>query len=138
MRVILDTNVLISALLTPFGATGAVYRSWTEGGFILLVTTEQLTELRQTLQKPALAARIRPHRAGHLINLLRRVAEEVGPLPKVERSPDPSDDFLLAMAEAGGADYLVTGDHSGLLTLVRHAGTRIVSVREFAELLNLS
>ena len=41
----------------------------------------------------------------------------VDPLPIVVRSPDPTDDFLLAAAEAGGADYLVTGDKSGLLSL---------------------
>ena len=42
------------------------------------------------------------------------------------RSPDPNDDFLLAMAKAGKADYLVTGDKSGLLALHRHQGTQIV------------
>jgi predicted nucleic acid-binding protein len=55
-------------------------------------------------------------------------------LPRVRRSPDPTDDFLLALSEAGKADYLVTGDKSGLLSLARHAGTRIVSASEFATL----
>jgi predicted nucleic acid-binding protein len=48
------------------------------------------------------------------------------------RSPDPNDDFLLAAAEAGHADYLVTGDKSGLLALLRHEGTRIVTAASFA------
>jgi len=52
----------------------------------------------------------------------------------VERSPDPTDDFLLALSEGGKADYLVTGDKSGLLALGRHKATRIVSAREFAAL----
>ena len=43
-------------------------------------------------------------------------------------------DFLLALAQAREADYLVTGDRSGLLSLVRHQGTRIVSARAFAKL----
>jgi predicted nucleic acid-binding protein len=55
-------------------------------------------------------------------------------LPRVERSPDPTDDFLLALSEAGKADYLVTGDKSGLLSLTRHRATRIVSARNFAAL----
>jgi len=38
-------------------------------------------------------------------------------LPRVEHSPDPTDDFLLALSEGGKADYLVTGDKSGLLVL---------------------
>ena len=45
---------------------------------------------------------------------------------------DSADDFLLALSEAGKADYLVTGDKSGLLVLDRHKATRIVSAREFA------
>jgi predicted nucleic acid-binding protein len=58
----------------------------------------------------------------------------IGPLPHVERSPDPTDDFLLALSEAAEADYLVTGDKTGLLLLVRHKTTRIISASEFAAL----
>jgi predicted nucleic acid-binding protein len=42
----------------------------------------------------------------------------------VRRSPDPADNFLLALAEAGNADYLVTGDKSGLLALASHKSAR--------------
>ena len=52
----------------------------------------------------------------------------------MKRSPDPTDDFLLALCEAGNADYLVTGDKSGLLALDRHKATRIVSASDFAAL----
>jgi predicted nucleic acid-binding protein len=58
----------------------------------------------------------------------------VGELPDVERSTDPTDDFLLAMSEVGQADYLVTCDKSGLLALDRHRTTRIVSASDFAAL----
>jgi predicted nucleic acid-binding protein len=78
--------------------------------------------------------RLKPYRAGHLVNQLKELAEHVWRLPRVQRSPDPTDDFLLAMCEAGKADYLVTGDKSDLLTLARHRTTRIVSAREFAGL----
>jgi uncharacterized protein len=53
----------------------------------------------------------------------------------VKRSPDPKDDFLLAMSEAGKAVYLVTGDKSGLLSLHHHKATRIISATEFGALL---
>ena len=56
-------------------------------------------------------------------------------LPRVQRSPDPTDHSLLALSEAGRADYLVTGDKSRLLSLERHEGTRIVSARDFTALL---
>ncbi len=135
MRAVLDTNILVSALLVPSGPPGAIYRSWADGVFTLPIAAEQISELRRTLAKPVLAARIKFHRSDHLVNSLYKLAEDVGPLPLVERSADPEDDFLLAMAEVGKADYLVTGDKSGLLVLVRHAGARIVSARQFLELL---
>jgi len=132
MRVILDTNILISALLVQSSAPGAIYRSWAQGAFTLLTCGKQLDEVRRTLRKPAIAERIRPHNARRLINELKALAIMVDPLPYVKRSPDPDDDFLLAAAEAGKAHYLVTGDKSGLLALVRHKSTRVLSAREFA------
>ena len=134
MRVVLDTNILVSALLLQQGHPAEIYRAWQEGNFTLLTCAEQLDELRQTLRKPAIAERIKPYKAGRLVNELKGLAEDVGVLPRVQRSPDPTDDFLLAMSEAGKADYLVTGDKSGLLALARHQNTRIVSARHFAAL----
>jgi uncharacterized protein len=132
MRVVLDTNILVSALLIQTGNPAVIYRSWREGQFALLTCTEQLDELGATLRKPAIAARIKPYKAGALVNELRNLAESVEALPRVERSADCSDDFLLALSEAGRADYLVTGDKGGLLILKQHKDTQIVSARMFA------
>ena len=129
MRVILDTNILISALLVQGGPPGAIYRAWIEGCFTLLTCADQLAEMRATLRKPTLAERIKPHDAGRLMNDLKHFAEGVDPLPHVDRSPDPEDNFLLAAAKAGHADYLVTGDKSGLLALRKHEGTGIVTAK---------
>ena len=134
MRAVLDTNILVSALMVQLGHPAAIYRNWQEGRFTLLICPEQLAELRATLNKPAVAARIKPYKAGRLVNQIKKLAEEVGPLPHVERSPDPTDDFLLALSEAGKADYLVTGDKSGLLALGRYKATRIISAKDFAAL----
>jgi len=135
MRVVLDTNILISALLIQTGNPAAIYRGWQEGHFTLLTCAELLDELRATLRKPAIAERIRPYKAGGLVNELKKLAESVDDLPRVRRSRDASDDFLLSLCEAGRADYLVTGDKSGLLALKHHKGTRIVSARAFAALI---
>lgn len=132
MRVVLD--VLVSALLVHVGKPAAIYRAWQEGYFALLICAEQLDELRATLHKPAIAARIKPYHAGRLVNQLKELATCVGALPRVARSPDPTDDFLLALSEAGKADYLVTGDKSGLLALGQHKATRIISASDFAAL----
>jgi putative PIN family toxin of toxin-antitoxin system len=135
MRVVFDTNIFISALLVQTGYPADIYLAWQKGLFSLIVCAEQLDELRATLQKPAIAARIKPHSAGRLVNQLKNLTEMVEALPRVQRSPDPADDYLLALAEAGGANYLVTGDKSGLLMLVRHKTTRILSAKDFAALL---
>ena len=134
MRAVIDTNIIVSALLAPAGKPAAIIRLWLDGKFTLLTCAAHLDELRSTLEKPRVSERIKPHKAGRLVNQVRKLAEDVDPLPRVERSPDPTDDFLLAMSEGGKANYLVTGDKSGLLALDRHKATRIVSAREFAAL----
>jgi uncharacterized protein len=133
MRVVLDTNILISALMVQAGHPAAIYHAWQEGHFTLLTCAEHLDELRATLRKPAIAERIKPYKAGRLVNELKELAEIIGPLPPVKRSPDPTDDFLLALSEVGKADYLVTGDKGGLLALDHHTTTRIISAGEFAK-----
>lgn len=134
MRVVLDTNILVSALVAPAGNPAAIYNAWEQGRFTLLICAELLDELRATLQKPRIADLIKPHQAGRLVNQIKNLAYEVGKLPRVRRSPDPGDNFLLALVEAGKANYLVTGDKSGLLPLAIHKAARIITAREFAAL----
>src|SRR5260370_21640517 len=118
MRVVLDTNILVWALMVPAGFPAAIYRAWHEGDFTVLTCAEQFDELRAALHKPRVAELIKPYKAGRLVNELREFAELIGSLPRVERSADPTDDFLLGLCEAGRADYLVTGDEDGLLAVV--------------------
>jgi hypothetical protein len=132
MRVVLDTNIIVSALIIPVGKPASILDAWLNRRFTLLTCAAHLDELRTTLQKSRVAELIKPYKAGRLVNQIRRLAEDVGPLPVVERSADPTDDFLLALCEAGRADYLVTGDKSGLLALDRHKGTCIISASDFA------
>lgn len=134
MRVVLDTNIIVSALIAPAGKTAAIIDAWLDGRFTLLICAAQIDELRSTLQKPRLAELVKPHKAGRLVNQVKKLAEDIDPLPLAKRSTDPTDDFLLALSEGGKADYLVTGDKGGLLALDRHKTTRIISAREFAAL----
>jgi uncharacterized protein len=75
MRVVLDTNILISALMVQTGLLAAIYRAWQEGDFTLLTCAEQRDELRASLRKPAISERIKPYKAGGLVNELRDLAE---------------------------------------------------------------
>lgn len=135
MRVILDTNVLVSALLVAGSVPALLLDAWFDGRFTLLTSEEQLEELRRVTRYPRIRAYLDPATAGSLVNDLRQFAEVLRDLPAVEVSADPSDNFLLAMAEAGQADYLVTADKRGVLALKRHGTTRIVAAKRFLDVL---
>ena len=131
MRAILDTNILCSALITPGGPTDRLYRSWREGRFQLLTSEEQLEEFRRVTRYPHLRPFIEPAAAGAMYNELRRLAILLETLPVIDASKDPGDNFLLAMAQAGEADVLVTGDKQDLLSLKIFQRTRIITARRF-------
>lgn len=132
---VLDTNIIVSAPIASAGKPATVVDAWLDGKFTLPTCAAHLDELRDALEKPRVAELVKPHKAGRLVNQIRRLAEDVAILPRVKRSSDPNDDFLLALSEGGTADYLVTGDKSGLLALGRHKKTRIVSARKFGQIL---
>ncbi len=131
MRVVLDTNILLSALISPFGPPDAIYRAWRAGAFELITSERQLDEIRRASRYPKLRARLKPAGVGALINFLRRTTV----LDKLEltiEADDPNDSFLLAMAVESEADYLVTGDkRAGLLEHGHIKRTRIVTPTRF-------
>ena len=131
MKVVLDTNILISALISKTAAPHHIYQAWRDKRLTVLTCTEQLVEVREVTRRVAVALRIKPAEAGRLVNSLRDLAVVLGDLPLVQRSSDPKDDFILAVAQAGGARYVVTGDKSGLLALRQHAGAEILTAAQF-------
>ena len=137
MRVILDTNVFISGLASRPSRSGRLLEQWQEGRFYLLCCEEQIAEIRRVSRYAKLTSRLNPPRVGSMVNDIRATAVMISKLPQVDLSPDPFDNYLLAMAQVGRADYLVTGDKADLLLLASHGATRIVTVREFADLLGL-
>jgi len=135
MRLVLDTNVLVSALLGVGSSAAQLLALWPRGRYQLLTADLQLEELRRVTRYPRIRKRLRPAHAGQLINALYELAERVEHLPSVTTSRDPADNVLLAIAQAGGADYLVSGDKRHLLALKRHGNTQIVTVRTMLEIL---
>lgn len=131
MRVVLDTNVLLSALISPHGAPDAIYRAWRAARFEIVTSLAQLDELRRASRYPKFQAVLQPHRVGAMVNNLQR-AVVLERLPDGVETDDPDDAFLLAMAQAGDADYLVKGDHrAGLLQRGNIGRTRIVTPAAF-------
>jgi putative PIN family toxin of toxin-antitoxin system len=137
VRVVLDTNVLVSALLSPGHPPALLLNAWLDNRFELLVSRQQLAEIGRVTRYPGLKSRIRPSEAGRLINLLGDLATNVMSPVEVDMSPDPFDNFLLGLAISGAADYLVTGDKAGVLALKRVGQARIVSAHDFCRTLKL-
>ena len=134
MRVILDTNVLLGALISPHGPPDAIYRAWRAARFDLVTSAAQLDELRRVSRYPKLKTILPAHRIGTMVNNLQRaiVLVQLPPLPDGIEANDPNDAFLLAMALGGEADYLVTGDRrAGLLQRGSIGRTRIVTPATF-------
>jgi len=127
MRVVLDTNVLLSALISPGGVPDTIYRAWRAAKFELVTSQVQPDELRRASHYPKFQAILQPHRVGTMINNLHR-AIVLDRLPSDIEADDPNDAFLLAMSLAGDVDYLVTGDRrAGLLQRGSFGRTRIVT-----------
>ncbi len=131
MRLVIDTNVLISALLADTSLPAQLIVLWRHGRFDLLTAAEQLDELIRVTRYPKIRERLAPALAGRLINDLRAIAVMVDRLPVVDVSADPNDNYLLAIAAAGSADFVVTGDKRDLLGIEVYEGTKIVTVRDF-------
>jgi putative PIN family toxin of toxin-antitoxin system len=131
MRVVLDTNVLLSALISPHGHPDTIYRAWRTARFEIVTSVTQLDELRLASRYPKFKAVLQPHRVGAMINNMQR-ALVLEHLPTDIEAADPFDAFLLAMAIVGEADYLVTGDHrAGLIQRGHINRTRIVAPAVF-------
>ena len=135
MRVVLDTGILIAALITSDTPPALIYQAWRKNRFELVTSTWQLDEFRRASRYPKLRRYIKPAEAGNLVNGLRRQATVLETLPTVELSPDPDDNPVLAMAAASLAQYLVTGNKRDLLALGAIGSTRIVTARHLIDLL---
>lgn len=135
MRLILDTNVLVAALMVSDGPPHQLFEAFLNDRFTLITSDTQIEEFSRVSRYPAIRTRIHPAQAGRLLNAIRSLSVLLEKLPPANVSRDPHDDYLFAMAEAGDADYLVTGDRAGVLSIRRHGKTQVVTVRKMVTIL---
>jgi putative PIN family toxin of toxin-antitoxin system len=133
LKVVIDTNILCSALMVAGGMPDRLYLAWRDRLFTLVTSDDQLEEFRRVTRYPRVKERIDSVAAGTLYNELHHLAVVLRNLPELDVSPDPGDNFLLAMAQAGEADFLVSGDKKDVLSLKTFGTTRIVTARQMLE-----
>lgn len=134
MRVILDTNVLLSGLLGSYGFPAKLLDAWQQRRFTLVSCHALIRGFRAVAGRPFFSARLRVSAVELLAAGLREFSFFCEELASGAVAPDPKDSYLLALAEAGEADFLVTGDKE-LQSLKRHKSTRIVSPAQMVRLL---
>lgn len=134
MKAVFDPNVLASALLSRDGPPPKIILEWLRGSFDLVVSSQLLQELSETLAYPKIRERLTKKDADELIALLKQTAMKAGDPadPPPIRSRDADDDYLLSLAARETA-VLVTGDKD-LLDIAKK-GFPIYSPRQFLDLL---
>jgi putative PIN family toxin of toxin-antitoxin system len=130
VRIVLDTNVLVSGLLSPFGPPGEIVRMVTAGAIRLCVDARLLAEYETVLLRPRFG--LDPEAVAALIDYVDATSEKVASVPLQERLPDPDDEPFLEVAVASGADYLVTGNLVHF-PAEASAGVRVVSPAQLVE-----
>ncbi len=134
MRLILDTNILLSGMLSALGPPAKLLDAWERKAFTLVASEALIVELREVAGRPFFMARLRASAAELLAAGLRDFSFFCRDPPSGPVAPDPKDSYLLAMAEASEAEFLVTGDKE-LLRLKRHKTTRIITAAAMIEVL---
>jgi putative PIN family toxin of toxin-antitoxin system len=131
-RVVVDTNVLISALLQPSGRTAEILMAIRTAGGALLFSDETFEELASRLMRPKFDRYVDQASRQEFLADLAGVADWVAIAGAVRACRDPDDDKVLETAINGEADGIITGD-ADLLALDPFAGMRIMTPREFLD-----
>lgn len=111
LRIVADTNVLVSALLQPLGPSARILELWAQSRIELITCPELLGELLDVVARPRLRRRISRDQAAELDALLRSQSE-LRPDPSFEEglTRDPKDDYIVALAQVTSVDCIVSGD----------------------------
>ena len=133
MRVVIDTNVLVSAMLVEGSVPDQVTRLALAGRFVWLVDTRIVSEYREVLQRPTFAFDVAAVR--DLLAVVDAYAEWIVADPLPLTLPDESDRPFVEVAVAGGADVIVTGNVADFRVAEGRLGVRILNPRRFLDLL---
>jgi putative PIN family toxin of toxin-antitoxin system len=137
IRAVLDTNVLVSGLVSQKGPPRQILDAWLESRYTLVLSLYLVDELAHVLTYPRIAERVhltQEELEAVLAALLSQAELTPGKLQLLGVTRDPKDDPILACAVEGQADYIVSGDQN-LLVLDEYEGIQVVTPRRFVEIL---
>lgn len=134
MRIVLDTGILISALITKNTPPDLLYQHWIHRKFLLITSYEQLEELERVFTYPKLKKFINTNEAQIMLAGLEKTALIAEDLPEINLSSDATDNLIIATAIASKADFLITGDKKHLLSIKKAEDVRIITAREAIKL----
>ena len=130
MKIVLDTNVLVSGLLTPFGSSGEIVRLVFSGELLLCIDARILSEYQDVLHRPKF--NFNKDHIGILIEFIKQFGLFISSSPLKKRLPDPNDEPFLEVAIAGRVRSIVTGNTAHYPPPLRE-GMAIFSPSEFIE-----
>ena len=130
MRIVLDTGIFVSALISKNTPPDMLYSAWRKGRFDLITSDTQLDEIERVFLYKKLERFIQKKEAILMLDTIGSVAEILLDLPTVDLSPDPNDNMIIATALKGQVDYLVSGDKKDLLSLETVQNIPIISARK--------
>jgi putative PIN family toxin of toxin-antitoxin system len=111
VRAVVDPNVLVSALISSGGPPRQIVAAWVDERFELIASPTLLDELRDVLARTKFRRWVSAEVAADFVEGLKDAATLIDdPPPQPGTSPDPDDDYLIALARTGAADCLVSGD----------------------------
>ena len=108
MQIVLDTNVLVAGLLTPFGVCGEIVRMASSGELILFFDARILSEYDEVLRRPKF--KFEEEKVAALLDYIVYRGQTAAPLPLADPLPDSDDEAFLEVAMASQATCLVTGN----------------------------
>ena len=133
IKVVLDTNILVSGLISPKGAPAKLIELWQKRKYILVVSKETINELKKVLTYPRIAKNYHLNQAiiNEYIKGLLIFAEVCRPTKKISLiKDDPDDNKFIEAAIAGKADFIISGDQH-LLSLGKYQGIKIITPANF-------
>jgi putative PIN family toxin of toxin-antitoxin system len=137
MRAVVDTNILIRALIKPGGSVGPILARLVKGDYTLIYSDPLLSELLEKLALPRIRDKygIDADVTEGFLQLLVLRGEQVTPTRHVKICRDPDDDRVIEAALEGAADFIVSGDDD-LIVLSSIEGVPVVSPSEFLRALD--